>query len=204
MLKVKKFTKHSEVYAEWGLSIEDSIALSVEHDATTHEAIHLRNNSYSSAPKAAPAKVLASDPTTTIQIFNVEVDMKKRVEDILIKINKSKYVDVRNRILSLEPIRNVICTKPKGERILIMNLMWKVTKGEHDKKIHVSDIVKYGYSEWLKIQAIIKTLKGIDVQELKLLIILMINKVVNMDLVFLPDKSSKPTTSFSARSRRRS
>lgn len=36
-----------------------------------------------------------------------------------------------------------------------MHLVKRDSKGEYPKKIHVSDHVKYGYSEWLGIQAII-------------------------------------------------
>lgn len=91
-LKIKNLI---EVYVEWGLSIEDTIDLVVEHNVATCDAIRLRKNSSSSAP-IAPTKVSTPDTIPTIQLFNDELDKKKRVEDILTKIDKSKYVNVLN------------------------------------------------------------------------------------------------------------
>lgn len=82
--------------------------------------------------------------------------------------------------------------------------MRRYSKREYPEKNHVFALVKYGYSEWLEIQPIIKNQKGIQAHELKISFILMINKVRNLNLVPLPDASLVLTVPFSTRSGRRS
>lgn len=198
--KKRKVTKFSKVYAEMGVSKEDARVITAKHNVVTHDNIRLRK----STPKIASSDNSFVNNMVAIKHFDVGVENKKKVEDILTMIDRSKCDDVLHRIFSLNPIVKVRCSKPKGERIIIVHLIRRDSKGEYSKKIHVSNLIRYGYSEWLEILVIIKSHKGIHAQELKLAIILMINEIRNLNLVPIPDASSMPIASFSARSGRRS
>lgn len=60
------------------------------------------------------------------------------------KINRSTYVDVFLRTFSFDPIVKVICTKPKGEKILTLHLSRRDSNGEYHERILIFKLVKYG------------------------------------------------------------
>lgn len=123
------------------MSKEDARSFIIEKNVVTRDNILLRKL----ALKVAFADNSLVEHMTAIKHFNVEFGKKKKVKDILNRIKHSKYVDVHHRIFSLDPIMNVKCSKPKGERIFTMHLIRRDYIGEYPKKIHVLDLVKYGY-----------------------------------------------------------
>ncbi|CAI9276458.1 unnamed protein product [Lactuca saligna] len=69
----------------------------------------------------------------------------------------------------------------------------KDNKVEYPQRILVSELVNYGYSEWLQISNIIKSHKGIHAHELKLALTLMINKFKNLNMIPPQDLGSSST-----------
>lgn len=82
-----------------------------------------------------------------INHFDDEVEKKKESWRYSHKDWQFKYVDVLHIRFSLDPFVNVRCCKPKWEIILTLQLIRRDSKGEYAEKIHVFDLVKYGYSE---------------------------------------------------------
>lgn len=165
-----KTIRLSDVIVEWGLAI--ARAFIIEHNATDRDRA-IERLGVEVVPIAAYFEGSLVEQRKELQLFNDEVEKKNKVEEILTKIDHSKYVDFLLRRFSLDPIVKVRCPKPKEQKIRTMHLTRRDSKGEYPKKIRVSNLVKYGYSKWLEIHGIIKKHKGIHVHELKLTLILM-------------------------------
>ncbi|CAI9279662.1 unnamed protein product [Lactuca saligna] len=89
-----------------------------------------------------------------LQRFNNIVAQKKRVSELCDKIDKKKFGEVIGRRSVLDPIINVMCTKPKDESLKI-HLVRMKTKYEYIEVVFSRELVKYGYNEWIQIQEII-------------------------------------------------
>ena len=135
--------------------------------------------------------------------FKEEVAKKKTIKDIMLKIDRSKYIDVHIKRSKPDPIIRVRCTKPKKDKKLAMLLIRKSHDQSYTEVIFVRELLKYGYNEWIKILDIIKNHKGIHAQELKLTLDILINKVKGLDLV-LAEKHKTPSTSASTSRSRKS
>ena len=117
-----------------------------------------------------------NDQVKKIQLFNNSVEKQHMVSELNDRINRKKFGDVLNRRTKPAPIIKVRCTKPRNES-LKLHLVRKKTEYEYTKVVFSLELVKCGYSEWMKIQEIIDKYKGINAQEVKLEIQRLINKV---------------------------
>lgn len=145
-LKGSIVCKAFKVIVRWGITKEESKAFFVKHNAATcNNTIH-KHDSIKTIPKVASTEGIMVEHMIVIKLFNVEFDKKSKVEEILTKINRSKYDDVLQIIFCPNDIVKFRCTKPKSEKILTVHLTIIDSKGEYPEKIHVSNLVKYGYN----------------------------------------------------------
>lgn len=139
------FTKLLKLLSDGVLPKKNPKLFFAKHNAATCNNIIHKHDSIKTIPKVASTEGIMVEHMIVIKLFNVEFD-KKNVEEILTKINRSKYDDVLQRIFCPNDIVKFRCTKPKSEKILTVQLTIIDSKGEYPEKIHVSDLVKYGYN----------------------------------------------------------
>ena len=184
-----------EKLIELGLSTEEAEEVAKEHEAAQ------RNKITAALGKLAVDHLVTTEGTRTKQIdcfkqFDYQVTKKARVNDILVKMDKAKYQDVLSRRKGEDAIVSVRCTKPKTMKILTLHLKRQDPRsGQYPEVIPVTDLAKYGYTEWLEIQGLSKNHKGILSQELNLALTLLISKVRNLGLIpaeFHSESSSAP------------
>ncbi|KAL4591131.1 hypothetical protein LXL04_004081 [Taraxacum kok-saghyz] len=103
------------------VSIEDAKLITAEHQAA------YRNKTVQVEYVEAVKKVISSKGGIKPQLdslsrFEEEVaKKKKKIGDILIKIDRSNYADVHTRRCNPDPIIKVRCTKPKTDNILTLH-----------------------------------------------------------------------------------
>ena len=102
-----------------------------------------------------------------------------------------------------DPIIKVRCTKPQQEKRLKLH----ITRAggpvrQYTETIYASELQKYGLSEWLQIQNIIATHKGIHAQELKVALNRLIEKCQRLKLIPAPPSKTPSAGTSSAAPRR--
>lgn len=83
------------------------------------------------------------------------------------------------------------CIKRKGEKILLLQLSRRKYDVEYPNDVLITNLVMYGYNEWLEMDSILKYHKGIHSHELRMAMESIINKARQLKLVLDPASSSR-------------
>lgn len=114
-----------DVNKERGLSFEEAKAFVAEHNIATINQVIYQLDSTKVIPEIATTEGSLYECKKTLKKFNDEVDKKKRVDEILNKIDRSTCTDIFLRRFSPDLILKVRCTKPKGGEDSYFTLNYK-------------------------------------------------------------------------------
>ncbi|CAI9290131.1 unnamed protein product [Lactuca saligna] len=164
----------------WGITVDKVREIMAENNAAIQEKYETRKGDRMSAKLAQV--VASAEDSVDVQITNDQVKKIQLFNNIM---------DIQHKVSDLN--NRVRCTKPRNES-LKLHLVRKKTEYEYTKVVFARELIKFGYSEWIKIQEIIEKNKGIHPREVKLAIHQLLNKVKKLNLV--PSTGpSRPSTS---------
>lgn len=198
----KKRRTVEELAADWGMSIEKVRELSTEHVAALH------NIAIESADADVVRKIAAEEGGEASQLevlhsFEAAAAKKHKISKVLDRMDAKRYADVQHKRHNPDPITKVRCTKPQQEKRLKLHITRTGGPvGQYTETLYASELQKYGLSEWLQIQNIIATHKGIHAQELKVALNQLIEKCQRLKLIPAPSSKSPSAGTSSAAPRR--
>ena len=110
-----------DLAAEWGLSLEEAWAFSAEH-ITALQNFATLNQDAEVAKEFAAEEGGEDSQRKQLFRFKEEIARKKKIGNILDKMDLKRYADVHERRINPDPIIRVRCTKPKKDKILTMHI----------------------------------------------------------------------------------